>query len=84
MCPFPTQTMVVCLLPHLPLMDEDWCPLQDENSGDFLGQGVQSVARPLLGSHEWKAENNRGSVVKLNILLVFFDPFCGDRSIPLF
>ena len=37
-CPFPTQTMVVCLLPHLPIMDEDRCPLQDENSGDFLGQ----------------------------------------------
>ena len=59
-CPFPTQTMVVCLLPHLPIMDEDRCPLQDENSGDFLGQEARSVACPLLCSQKWKAKKKIG------------------------
>ena len=40
--------MEVCLKPHLPLMGEDWCPLQPESNWRDLVQGAESVACSLF------------------------------------
>lgn len=52
--------------------------------GIFLGRG--HGVGPALSSvvKGGKLKKSRRRVGKVNTLLAFFDPFCGDRRIPLF